>query len=71
MLSKLVPAVGAFLMGLGGSDVGQYIEGKLSTPAILGFAIGIIFLAKAPVAALRSQIRTCESTLDGSSARSS
>lgn len=70
MLSKLMIAAGAFLMGLGGSYVGQRIEGDMSTPAMLAFAIGIILLTQAPVAALRGRIRTLESKLDRSSASS-
>lgn len=67
MLSKLMIAVGAFLMGLGGSYIGQHIEGGMSMPAILAFAIGIIFLSQAPVGALRARVRKVESRLDHSS----
>lgn len=67
MLSKLMIAVGAFLMGLGGSYVAQRIDGEMSTPAILVFAMGIIFLAQAPVVALRARVRAVESKLDQSS----
>jgi hypothetical protein len=68
MLSKLMIAVGAFLMGLGGSYIGQRIEGEMSTPAILAFAIGIIFLSQAPVVALRARVRKAESMLGHSPA---
>ena len=67
MLSKLMIAVGAFLMGLGGSYIGQRVEGEMSTPAVLAFAIGIIFLSQAPVVALRAQVRKIESKSDHSS----
>jgi hypothetical protein len=67
MLSKFMIAVGAFLMGLGGSYIGQRIEGEMSTPAILAFAIGIIFLSQAPVVALHARVRKAESKLSHSS----
>lgn len=67
MLSKTMIAVGASLMGLGGSYVGQRIEGDMSTPALLAFAIGIIFLSQAPIVALRAQVRKVESKLEQSS----
>jgi len=61
MLSKLMIALGAFLMGLGGMYIGQRIEGELSTAAIVAFAIGIIWLSQAPVIALRQRVRELES----------
>lgn len=64
MLSKLMIAAGAFLMSLGGMYVAQRIEGEMSTPAIIAFAIGIIFLSQAPVIALRQRVRELESKLD-------
>lgn len=67
MLSKFMIAVGAFLMGLGGSYIGQRIEGEMSTPATLAFAIGIIFLSQAPLVALRARVRKVESKLAHSS----
>jgi len=68
MLSKLMIAMGAFLMGLGGVYVGQRIEGDLAMPALVAFAIGIIWLSQAPTVALRERVRKLESTSDGSSA---
>ncbi|RSZ57798.1 hypothetical protein HF313_24665 [Massilia atriviolacea] len=64
MLSKLMIAAGAFLMILGGMYVGQRIEGEMSTPSIIAFAIGIICLSQAPVIALRQRVRELESKLD-------
>ena len=67
MLSKLMIAAGAFLMGLGGVYVGQRIEGEMSMSAMIAFAIGIIWLSQAPVVALRERVRELESKLGGSS----
>ena len=61
MLSKLMIASGAFLMGLGGMYIGGRIEGDLSMAAIIAFAIGIIWLSQAPVIALRQRVRELES----------
>jgi len=60
MLSKLMIAAGAFLMGLGGMYIGRRIEGDLSMAAIVAFAIGIIWLSQAPVIALRQRVRELE-----------
>lgn len=54
-------AVKAFLMGLGGRYIAQPIEGEMSTPATLAFAIAIIFLSQAPVVALHARVRKIES----------
>ncbi|MFN3792126.1 hypothetical protein [Massilia sp.] len=67
MLSKLMIAAGAFLMGLGGVYVGQRIEGEMSVPAIFAFAIGTIWLSQAPVVALRARVCELESKLGRSS----
>ncbi len=63
MRSKIMIAMGAFLMSLGGSYVGRRIGGELSAPAMVAFAIGIILLSLAPVAALRRQVCALESKL--------
>jgi len=42
MLSKLLIAMGAFLMGLGGVYVGQRIDGDMIMPAMVALSIGII-----------------------------
>lgn len=60
MLSKLMIASGAFLMGLGGMYIGRRIEGDLSIAAIVAFAIGIVWLSQAPVVALRQRVRDLE-----------
>ncbi len=67
MLAKLMIAAGAFLMGLGGVYLRQRIEGEMSMPALIAFAIGIIWLSQAPVVALRERVRELESKLGGSS----
>lgn len=68
MLSKMMIAMGAFLMGLGGIYVGQRIEGDMAMPAMVAFSIGIIWLSQAPIVALRERVRELESKSGGSSA---
>jgi ABC-type uncharacterized transport system permease subunit len=60
MLSNLMSAAGALLVGLGGVYVGRHIEGELSFYAFIAFAIGIVWLSQAPVIALRKRVRELE-----------
>jgi len=62
MLSNLMIFAGALLMGLGGNYIARHVEGgNLSNFAVIGFAIGIVWLSQAPTIALRKRVRELES----------
>jgi hypothetical protein len=68
MLSNLMILAGAFLMGLGGYYIAHHIDGdNLAIPAVIGFAIGIVWLSQAPTIALRKRVRELESKVSGKS----
>lgn len=68
MLSKLMSAVGAFLMALGGVYVGRHVEGEMSFYAFIAFAIGVVWLSQAPAIGLRKRVRELELKLSSNSA---
>lgn len=64
MLSNLMIFAGALLMGLGGNYIARHVEGgNSSNLAVIGFAIGIVWLSQAPTIALRKRVRELESKL--------
>ena len=68
MLSNLMIFVGVLLMGLGGTYIARHIEGgNLSNFAVVGFAIGIVWVSQAPTIALRKRVRELESKVGGMS----
>jgi hypothetical protein len=67
MLSKLMSAVGAFLMALGGVYVGRHVEGEMSFYAFIAFAIGVVWLSPAPAIGLRKRVRELELKLSSNS----
>ena len=60
MFSKLMTGAGAFLMALCGGYLGRQLGGELSWIAIVGFAIGVIWMAQAPAVALRKRVEELE-----------
>jgi len=68
MLSNLMIFVGVLLMGLGGNYIARHIEdGNFSNFAVVGFAIGIVWVSQAPTIALRKRVRELESKVGGMS----
>jgi hypothetical protein len=68
MLSNLMIFAGALLMGFGGNYIARHVEGgSWSNLAVIGFAIGIIWLSQAPVIALRKRVRELEAKVGGKS----
>lgn len=66
MLSNLMIFIGALLMGFGGNYIARHVEGgSWSNLAVIGFAIGIIWLSQAPVIALRKRVRELEAKVHG------
>lgn len=59
-------------MGLGANYIARHVEGgSWSSLAVIGFAIGIIWLSQAPVIALRKRVRELESKVGGKSSSES
>lgn len=64
MLSNLMIFAGALLMGWGGNYIARHVEGgAVSALAVIGFAIGIVWLSQAPTIALRKRVRELESKM--------